>query len=223
VALLKQEQEALAQAHLPARVEIMPGRGHEGFDERNGEILEYFLKQSRERCPAKLDYVSLEEGPPPRHYWIEAARFISAGNAPVTKYVLDAGRTKDPLFEKLQAAKALAEHQALAQEALRTGLILEEKKAWSRPREVTLTADRATNTITIEKARFVWELRILLDDELLDLDRPIAVKQGGTTLLKRAVARAPRFLLEEALRSGRRDMPWWGQVTVTPQNTPGAN
>ncbi|MGD0093015.1 MAG: dienelactone hydrolase family protein [Planctomycetota bacterium] len=217
-ALLKKEQEVIAQAHIPARVEILPGRGHEAFQERNGEILDFFLKQSRQRCPAKLDFVSVEDAPVQRQYWVEATRFLTAGNAPISKFVMDNERFNDPVMQKMQAAKTLPEHLALVQEALRAGVILEERRAWTLPREAVLSVDRAANTITVELARFVGELRILLDDDLLDLDRPVIVKQGAVQLAQRQIVRSPRFLLDEALRTGRRDMTFWGQVTVTPRN-----
>ena len=52
----------------------------------------------------------------------------------------------------------------------------------------------------------VRKLRIYLDDEMVDLDRPVTITVNGRTLHDKKVKRSVDVLIEEARRRGDRSM-----------------
>lgn len=74
---------------------------------------------------------------------------------------------------------------------------------------VHATADRATNTVTIEGA-YVRGVVLFYSDRVLDLDRPVTVKIGGVTH-QHVVDRSLEFMLERARNTGDAGRAYFGQ------------
>jgi hypothetical protein len=135
------------------------------------------------------------------------------GNEPITTYVdvipkfpPGSGTPGDPdglkrKFEELEKAS-------------RDPLQIEKQTYWNKPRLLDLAVDRVTNTITIERAERIIGLRILANDELLNLDQEVKVLFRGKTLFRGPQQRSAAFLLKEARTTHRRDVTYWSAIDV---------
>ncbi len=78
----------------------------------------------------------------------------------------------------------------------------------------TVVVERREQTIFIEQADKIPRLTILLNDELVDLDRPVTVRFGDQVLFEGIVPRREQCLQETLAQRGDRDFMFPARVTV---------
>ena len=172
------------------------------------------LANTRALAPEKLRFVSFEDGGGERHYFVEIGATDTLADPQSESIVLNNSKIDDPLFKQMQAATTLAQHDALLKQAKEKGLVLESKKVWSKARELDLHVDRAANSIAFDRIALVKQARIYVDDDVLDMDKEIVVKLQERVILRRKVERSAKFMLDEMLKTGRRDVTYWGVLEV---------
>ena len=212
--VFESEKDEITADGLPAEMNILSGRGHEVYQDKDPDAVAFFEKHPRDRAPASLTFDSCEEGPGVRHYYVEITETDSRGNQQASEIVLNGTKGDDSIIKQMQAARDIVQYEALLKQAQEKGVLLENRKTWSKPREITLHIDRANNSIVIEKTAFVRQFKIYVDDDLLDMSKEIVVKSGERTLLKRKIERSTHFMLDEMSKTGRRDMTYWGVLDI---------
>jgi hypothetical protein len=118
------------------------------------------------------------------------------------------------LLVKLFSEKNIDRYRVLLKQAQDAKLILETRPAWMKPREVDTHIDRYDNALIIDRTAFVKRLRILLDDDIFDMDKDITIKLGNKVLVKKKVERSSSFMIQEMIRTHRRDLTYWGEIVV---------
>jgi hypothetical protein len=78
-----------------------------------------------------------------------------------------------------------------------------------------VVASRSGQTIEISTAEKVSKLLIRLDDRMLDLDKPVEVKQGGKSLFKGAAPRTVATLVKTLVGRGDPGLVFDAEVEVT--------
>jgi predicted esterase len=197
----KSQAEALK---LPATMQIFQNGAHSEYREKDDEVYAFFDKCVRSAWPERITFASYEDGPGLQHYYVEIVP-DNTGNVPIVMNILDIGATR---------RAAGSQKDDLIKLGGDPKNIVEKKTSWQHPRELDLLVDRATNTVTIERAVRLRGLKMLIDDDLLDLDRDIVVKYENKILIKTKISRSVAFMLQEARRSGRRDRTVWASLEV---------
>jgi hypothetical protein len=219
VGVFSAERKLFEELGIPATMRLDAARGHEIFEDLNADVLEFMSKHRRISMPKDVSFASIEDGPGLRHYWVEIVTADRRANKTVSSHLVDRLKAKDEILKRLRAARSYHEHQRLLEEALRKGVIIEVRSEWQFPREIAAVVNRERNEIEITRAKLVTDVRFHLDDDLVDLNRPVKIIFNGRTLAQRTVERSARFMLTHAFSRGRRDITYWGAVTVKLANS----
>jgi hypothetical protein len=123
------------------------------------------------------------------------------------KVALDcmAGFTRNPLPERVVWMQSSVTHDRFY------WLAVPKDQAW--PGQLVI-ASRKAQEIRIEKAEGVRRLTVLLNDDMLDLDRPVTVSMGGTELFSGVVPRTAGTLRESLEAKGDPRLVFDGAATV---------
>jgi pimeloyl-ACP methyl ester carboxylesterase len=95
------------------------------------------------------------------------------------------------------------------------GKVLETRTVFSSEVRADARANRKQNSIDV-KCDGVKELRLWLNDRLLDLSKPVIIRVNGKKAFEGRVERSVRTLLEEARRRGDASMLYSAFVTLKP-------
>ena len=208
------EKELATKEKLPATMEIFPDRGHESFEDKDKDVLNFFASNTIQRAPDRLRFVSFEDGGGQRHHYAEITATDTFADSPSDEIVLNNSKIDEPLLKQMQTAATLSQYEAFLKQAKEKGLVLESKKIWSKGRELDLHVDRVANAIVIDRTAFVKQARFYVDDDVVDMDKEIVVRIQDRILLKKKVERSIPVLIDELLKSGRRDVTYWGSLDV---------
>ena len=118
------------------------------------------------------------------------------------------------LLIALFSEKNIDRYRALLKQATAAHLILETRPAWMKSRDIDLHLDRRGNAIVIDRTAYVKKIRIYLDDDVVDMDKEIWVKAGDRILTKVNLERSSQYLIQEMIKTHRRDITYWGEIVV---------
>jgi hypothetical protein len=208
-AVILEEKSVFETLKLPGTFVIDPNGSHCSNPNLSTAAVEFFNSHTRERYPQRLAFASQEDGPGLRHYYAEIVKADDAANVPYTFNILNIMKMVDASggsLDKARDVKGFVEKGG--------DIVVDSRRMWRNPRELELHIDRAQNAVVIDETKLIKTCRIFVDDELLDLDREIKVLSNAKTISTQKVARSIQFMLDEARRTGRRDLTYWGAVTV---------
>jgi predicted esterase len=95
----------------------------------------------------------------------------------------------------------------------RNNEVAEVRRAYRPDARIRAQVDRDANEIRLN-AQGVRRLRLYLHDALVDFEREIVVRANRTVVFRGRVEPSVEFLLEEARRTGEREIVYWGSVDV---------
>jgi hypothetical protein len=77
-----------------------------------------------------------------------------------------------------------------------------------------VVATRDGNTIRLSETKYLKRITLLLDDRLVDLDRPVTVRANGAVLVSQMVPRTVGTLISTLVPRGDRELTFCAELTV---------
>lgn len=184
----------LRQAGCDAMLVEMPHAGHSAFAAEWRNVIQWFLSHPRNRSPRRVSLVTASPLTG-KAYWVRAVRLSD--------------RTYDP--DRLLRIELPPGAQSMLNDEMIQRLMnaaIEERLA-----RIDAAVNPQRNVIELA-TRNVLEVEVLLNDELVDMARPITIVIDGQKVFEGIVPRSAAFTLRLARRTGDSKMLFAGSVRV---------